>query len=203
MACSGVTRDELVAMSGVTRDELVAMSGVRRGAEVAKPQKRSNPAHASITRGPLRRGTRWACCFLAKQKLRQLRHVGSNAPRLVALKDRAYSVTCGAAFWPLNVPPGGIGAAALQASHCTRRSGVRSRKPRRPPIIEGYGLMRRALSLLAKATISILLLYLSLHSVDVGALGARLSRFEFGLGCPRAFPADGSSHAACGAVAQH
>jgi uncharacterized protein (TIRG00374 family) len=57
---------------------------------------------------------------------------------------------------------------------------VRSRKPRRPPIIEGYGLMRRALSLLAKATISILLLYLSLHSVDVGALGARLSRFESG-----------------------
>ena len=44
MACSGVTRDALVAMSGVTRDELVAMSGVRRGAEVAKPQKRSNSA---------------------------------------------------------------------------------------------------------------------------------------------------------------
>src|SRR6516165_595890 len=40
--------------------------------------------------------------------------------------------------------------------------------------------MRRALSLLAKATISILLLYLSLHSVDVGALGARLSRLESG-----------------------
>jgi uncharacterized protein (TIRG00374 family) len=40
--------------------------------------------------------------------------------------------------------------------------------------------MRRALSLLAKATISILLLYLSLRSVDVGALGARLSRFESG-----------------------
>jgi hypothetical protein len=68
LACSGVTRDALVAMSGVTRDELVAMSGVRRGAEVAKPQKRSNPAHASITRGPLRHRTRWACCFLAKQK---------------------------------------------------------------------------------------------------------------------------------------
>jgi hypothetical protein len=43
LACSGVTRDALVAMSGVTRDELVATSGVRRGAEVAKPQKRSNP----------------------------------------------------------------------------------------------------------------------------------------------------------------
>jgi uncharacterized protein (TIRG00374 family) len=40
--------------------------------------------------------------------------------------------------------------------------------------------MRCALSLLAKATISILLLYLSLHSVDVGALGARLSRLESG-----------------------
>jgi uncharacterized protein (TIRG00374 family) len=38
--------------------------------------------------------------------------------------------------------------------------------------------MRRALSLLAKVTISILLLYLSLHSVDLGTLGARLSRFE-------------------------
>jgi uncharacterized protein (TIRG00374 family) len=46
--------------------------------------------------------------------------------------------------------------------------------------IEDYALMRRALSLLAKATISILLLYLSLHSVDVGTLGARLSRFESG-----------------------
>jgi len=55
LACSGVTRDALLAMRGVTRDELVAMSGVRRGAEVAKPQKRSNPAHALITRGPLRR----------------------------------------------------------------------------------------------------------------------------------------------------
>ena len=40
--------------------------------------------------------------------------------------------------------------------------------------------MRRALSLLAKATISILLLYLSLHSVDVGTLGARLSRLQSG-----------------------
>jgi glycosyltransferase 2 family protein len=40
--------------------------------------------------------------------------------------------------------------------------------------------MRRALVTLAKATISILLLYLSLHSVDVGALGARLSRLESG-----------------------
>jgi hypothetical protein len=40
--------------------------------------------------------------------------------------------------------------------------------------------MRRALSLLAKTTISILLLYLSLHSVDVGALGTRLSRLEPG-----------------------
>jgi glycosyltransferase 2 family protein len=36
--------------------------------------------------------------------------------------------------------------------------------------------MRRALVTLAKATISILLLYLSLHSVDVRMLGARLSR---------------------------
>jgi hypothetical protein len=35
--------------------------------------------------------------------------------------------------------------------------------------------MRRTLSLLAKATISILLLYLSLHSIDLGTLGARLS----------------------------
>jgi hypothetical protein len=35
-------RDALLAMSGVTRDELVVMSGVRSGAEVAKPQKRSN-----------------------------------------------------------------------------------------------------------------------------------------------------------------
>jgi hypothetical protein len=68
LACSGVTRDALVAMSGVTRDELVAMNGVRRGVEVAKPQKRSNPAHASLTRGPLRRRIRWACYFLAKQK---------------------------------------------------------------------------------------------------------------------------------------
>lgn len=42
--------------------------------------------------------------------------------------------------------------------------------------------MRRALSLVAKATISILLLYLSLRSVDVGTLGARLSRFESGWG---------------------
>ena len=40
--------------------------------------------------------------------------------------------------------------------------------------------MRRTLSLLAKATISILLLYLSLHSIDLSALGARLSRFESG-----------------------
>jgi uncharacterized membrane protein YbhN (UPF0104 family) len=40
--------------------------------------------------------------------------------------------------------------------------------------------MRRALVTLAKATISILLLYFSLHSVDVGALGARLSRLESG-----------------------
>jgi uncharacterized protein (TIRG00374 family) len=38
--------------------------------------------------------------------------------------------------------------------------------------------MRHALLLLAKATISILLLYLSLRWVDVGALGARLSKFE-------------------------
>ena len=63
--------------------------------------------------------------------------------------------------------------------------------------------MRRMLSLLAKATFSILLLYLSLHSVDVRTLGARLSWFEFELGCPRAFPADGASRAACGALAQH
>jgi glycosyltransferase 2 family protein len=40
--------------------------------------------------------------------------------------------------------------------------------------------MRRALLLLAKATTSILLLYLSLHWVNVGALGERLSRFESG-----------------------
>jgi glycosyltransferase 2 family protein len=40
--------------------------------------------------------------------------------------------------------------------------------------------MRRTLSLLAKAAISILLLYLSLHSIDLGALGARLSRLESG-----------------------
>ena len=40
--------------------------------------------------------------------------------------------------------------------------------------------MRRTLSLLAKATISILLLYLSLQSIDVGTLGARLSRLESG-----------------------
>jgi glycosyltransferase 2 family protein len=40
--------------------------------------------------------------------------------------------------------------------------------------------MRRTLSLLAKATISILLLYLSLHSIDLGTLGARLSRLESG-----------------------
>jgi len=40
--------------------------------------------------------------------------------------------------------------------------------------------MRRTLVMLAKATISILLLYFSLHSVDVGALGARLSRLESG-----------------------
>jgi glycosyltransferase 2 family protein len=40
--------------------------------------------------------------------------------------------------------------------------------------------MRRTLSLLAKATISILLLYLSLHSIDLGTLGARLSRLEAG-----------------------
>src|SRR6266480_1962046 len=87
LACSGVTRDALVAMSGVTRDELVAMSGVRCGVEVAKPQKRSNPAHGSLTRGQLRRRTRWACCFLAKQKVRELRHFGSNAPRRIVLKN--------------------------------------------------------------------------------------------------------------------
>ena len=40
--------------------------------------------------------------------------------------------------------------------------------------------MRRVLLLLAKATTSILLLYLSLRWVNVGALGERLSRFEFG-----------------------
>ena len=40
--------------------------------------------------------------------------------------------------------------------------------------------MRRALLLLAKATTSILLLYLSLHWVNVGELGERLSRFELG-----------------------
>jgi hypothetical protein len=42
LACSGVTRDALVAMSGVTRDALVATSGVRRGAEVAKPHQNNN-----------------------------------------------------------------------------------------------------------------------------------------------------------------
>jgi hypothetical protein len=63
VACSGVTRDALVAMSGVTSGALVATSGARSGAEVAKPQKRSNSAHASITRGPLRRRTRWASFF--------------------------------------------------------------------------------------------------------------------------------------------
>jgi uncharacterized protein (TIRG00374 family) len=40
------------------------------------------------------------------------------------------------------------------------------------------GLTQRALRFLAKATISILLLYLSLHRVDVAALGARVSRLE-------------------------
>jgi glycosyltransferase 2 family protein len=40
--------------------------------------------------------------------------------------------------------------------------------------------MRRALLFFAKATISVLLLYLSLHWVSVGALGERLSRFESG-----------------------
>ena len=40
--------------------------------------------------------------------------------------------------------------------------------------------MRHALLLLTKVTISILLLYLSLRWVDVGALGARLSQFESG-----------------------
>ena len=46
--------------------------------------------------------------------------------------------------------------------------------------VEDYGSMRRALLLLAKATTSILLLYLSLHWVNVGALGERLSWFEWG-----------------------
>jgi uncharacterized protein (TIRG00374 family) len=40
--------------------------------------------------------------------------------------------------------------------------------------------MRRTLSLLAKAAVSILLLYFSLHSIDLGALGARLTRLESG-----------------------
>src|SRR6516164_6073949 len=40
--------------------------------------------------------------------------------------------------------------------------------------------MRRMLSLLAKAAVSILLLYFSLHSIDLGALGARLTRLESG-----------------------
>ncbi len=40
--------------------------------------------------------------------------------------------------------------------------------------------MRRTLSLLAKAAITILLLYFSLHSVDLGTLGARLSRLDSG-----------------------
>ena len=67
--------------------------------------------------------------------------------------------------------------------HIAKRSGVRSRLakiPGRLPIIKDYALMRRALSLLAKITISILLLYLSLRSVDLAALGARLSRLESG-----------------------
>jgi hypothetical protein len=40
--------------------------------------------------------------------------------------------------------------------------------------------MRHTLSLLAKAAISILLLYFSLHSIDLGALGARLNRLDSG-----------------------
>src|SRR5205823_1826038 len=40
--------------------------------------------------------------------------------------------------------------------------------------------MRRALIIFAKVTISTLLLYLSLRSVDVSTLGARLSRLESG-----------------------
>jgi len=40
--------------------------------------------------------------------------------------------------------------------------------------------MRRTLSFLAKAAISILLLYFSLHSIDLRALGTRLSRLESG-----------------------
>ena len=40
--------------------------------------------------------------------------------------------------------------------------------------------MRRVLLLSAKATTSILLLYLSLRWVNVGALGERLSQFELG-----------------------
>ena len=42
LACSGVTRDALVAMSGVRRGGPVATSGVRNGAEVAKPHQNSN-----------------------------------------------------------------------------------------------------------------------------------------------------------------
>jgi hypothetical protein len=44
--------------------------------------------------------------------------------------------------------------------------------------VEDFASMRRALLLLAKATTSILLLYLSLRWVNVGALGERLSRFD-------------------------
>ncbi len=53
-------------------------------------------------------------------------------------------------------------------------------KPTRSAIIEDYALMRRTLSLLVKTTISILLLYLSLHSIDLGTLGARLNQLETG-----------------------
>ena len=90
MACSGVTRDALLAMSGVTRDELVAMSGVRRGAEVAKPQKRSNPAHALITRGPLRQNS-VGLLFFSEAKVGQLRDIRRDPPR-------SHSLTLGELF---------------------------------------------------------------------------------------------------------
>src|SRR5215469_6718882 len=83
------------------------------------------------------------------------------------------------AAWPLNVPPGEASGPPPYGRHIAKRSGG-AKIPGRLPIIKDYALMRRALSLLAKITISILLLYLSLRSVDLAALGARLSRLESG-----------------------
>jgi hypothetical protein len=45
-------------------------------------------------------------------------------------------------------------------------------------LVEDFASMRRTLLLLAKATISILLLYFSLRWVNVGTLADRLSRFQ-------------------------